>query len=65
MKKSIDKKRSFTAVVKKEDGWWIGWLEEIPGVNGQGKTKREFLASLRSALKEALASQDLQGPGHS
>jgi len=30
-------KRNFTAVVKQDEGWWIGWIEEIPGVNSQGK----------------------------
>ena len=47
-------KRTFNAVVKQDDGWWIGWVEEIPGVNCQGKTRRELLKNLRSALKEAL-----------
>ena len=47
-------KRSFNAVIKQDDGWWIGWVEEIPGVNSQGKTRAELLKNLRSALKEAL-----------
>ena len=47
-------KRAFTAVVKKDQRWWIGWIEEIPGVNSQGKTRAELLRNLRSALKEAL-----------
>jgi predicted RNase H-like HicB family nuclease len=47
-------KRTFNAVVKQDDGWWIGWVEEIPGVNCQGKTRVELLKNLRSALKEAL-----------
>jgi len=47
-------KRTFNAVVKQDGGWWIGWVEEIPGVNCQGKTRRELLKNLRSALKEAL-----------
>lgn len=47
-------KRSFTAVVKQDEGWWIGWIEEIPGVNSQGKTRAELLKNLRSALKEVL-----------
>ena len=47
-------KRPFTTVIKQDDGWWIGWLEEIPGVNSQGKTRRELVKNLRSALKEAL-----------
>ena len=48
-------KRNFTAVIKQDDGWRIGWVEEIPGVNSQGKTRAELLKNLRSALKEALA----------
>ncbi len=47
-------KRNFTAVVKQDEGWWIGWIEEVPGVNSQGKTRVELLKNLRSALKEAL-----------
>ena len=47
-------KRNLTAVVKQDEGWWIGWIEEIPGVNSQGKTRAELLKNFRSALKEAL-----------
>ena len=47
-------KNKFTAVIKKDSGWWIGWIEEIPGVNSQGKTKAELVKNLRSALSEAL-----------
>ena len=47
-------KRVFTAVIKQDEGWWIGWVAEIPGVNCQGKTRRELTQNLRSALKEAI-----------
>ena len=47
-------KREFNALIKKDAGWWIGWVEEIPGVNSQGKTKAELLKNLESALREAL-----------
>jgi len=47
-------KRHFTAVIKQDEDWWIGWVQEIPGVNSQGKTRAELLKNLRSALKEAL-----------
>ena len=47
-------KKEFTAVIKQDSGWWIGWIEEIPGVNSQGKTKPELMKNLRSALSEAL-----------
>ena len=44
----------FTAVVKQRGDWWIGWIEEVPGVNAQERTKTELLKSLREALLEAL-----------
>lgn len=47
-------KRTFNAVIKQDSGWWIGWVQEIPGVNSQGKTRAELMKNLRSALKEAL-----------
>ena len=45
---------TYTAVIGRDGKWWIGWVEEIPGVNGQGTTREACLESLRSALKEAL-----------
>ena len=47
-------KNKFTAVIKQDAGWWIGWVEEIPGVNCQGKTRAELMKNLRSTLAEAL-----------
>jgi predicted RNase H-like HicB family nuclease len=47
-------KMNYTAVIQHHDNWWIGWVEEIPGVNSQGRTKEELLQNLRSALEEAL-----------
>ena len=46
--------QSYTAVVKQDGEWWIGWIEEVPGVNCQERTRDELLESLRSALSEAL-----------
>ena len=45
---------NYTAVVQQRERWWIGWIEEVPGVNSQGETRDELLANLRSALEEAL-----------
>lgn len=42
--------REFTAVIEKKERWYIGTVEEIPGVNTQGRT----LAEVRRNLKEAL-----------
>ena len=47
-------KSEYTAVVKKEDDWWIGWIEEVPGVNCQEKTYEELRETLEITLKEAL-----------
>jgi predicted RNase H-like HicB family nuclease len=44
----------FTAVIQRDGRFWIGWIAEIPGVNGQGETREELRDSLRSALREAL-----------
>ncbi|MCB9934415.1 MAG: type II toxin-antitoxin system HicB family antitoxin [Planctomycetes bacterium] len=46
--------QTYTAVIKQDDSWWIGWIEEIPGVNSQGKSREELIENLRSALQEAL-----------
>lgn len=43
----------FDAVIQQDGDWWIGWVEEVQGVNGQGRTREECLESLCSALKEA------------
>ena len=47
-------KNNYTAVVKQDGDWWIGWIEEIPGVNCQEATRDELLESLRVTLGEAL-----------
>lgn len=44
----------YTAVIQRDGPWWIGWIEEIPGVNSQGATRTELLDNLQSALQEAL-----------
>lgn len=44
----------YTAVVRQDGGWWIGWIEEVPGVNCQEATREELVQSLRMTLVEAL-----------
>ncbi|MFQ6115577.1 MAG: type II toxin-antitoxin system HicB family antitoxin [bacterium] len=44
----------YTAVVKKEGDWWIGWIEEVPGVNCQEWSRDELLERLKVTLREAL-----------
>ncbi len=42
--------RQFTAIYKKRGEWYLGWAEEIPGVNTQGKTLKETKENLKDAL---------------
>ena len=44
----------YTAVVKQDGGVWIGWIEEVPGVNCQENSRGELLESLSITLPEAL-----------
>ena len=46
--------KAYTAIIKQDKDWWIGWIEEVPGVNCQGKSREELLESLRETLQEAL-----------
>lgn len=46
--------QAYTAVVKQDADWWIGWIEEVPGVNCQESTRESLLDSLRVTLKEAI-----------
>ena len=45
---------TYTALTKRDGDWWIGWIEEVPGVNAQEETKEALLASLKEILAEAL-----------
>lgn len=44
----------YTAVVKRNGEWWIGWIEEVPGVNCQERTHEELRQSLAETLLEVL-----------
>lgn len=43
--------REFTAVYQKRGKWFVAWIEEIPGVNTQGKTMRETKENLKEAVR--------------
>ena len=44
----------YTAAIQRDGDFWVGWIEEVPGVNSQGESREELLENLRSALFEAL-----------
>ncbi|MEX2168798.1 MAG: type II toxin-antitoxin system HicB family antitoxin [Pirellulales bacterium] len=45
---------TYTAAIAQSENWWIGWVEEVPGVNSQGRSRDELMENLRDALAEAL-----------
>jgi predicted RNase H-like HicB family nuclease len=44
----------YTAIVKQSGDWWIGWIEELPGINCQERTREELIETLRITLREAV-----------
>jgi predicted RNase H-like HicB family nuclease len=44
-------RNQFTAIVQKDGDWFIARCPEIPGANGQGRTRRQCLANLASAIR--------------
>lgn len=44
----------YTVILKQVGDWWIGWVEEVPGVNCQERTKADLLTSLKDVLSEAI-----------
>lgn len=45
---------TYTAITKQDSGWWIGWIEAIPGINCQEHSRESLLASLKETLLEAV-----------
>lgn len=46
--------QNYTAIIQQSDGWWIGWVKEIPGVNCQERTRDELLTTLEITLRETI-----------
>jgi len=44
----------YTAIVKQQGDWWIGWIEEVAGINCQERSRDELIESLRVTLHEAI-----------
>lgn len=62
-------KQTYTAAIKQHGDAWIGWIEEVPGVNCQEPSRDELLESLRLTLAEAIElnraeARDAAGNGY-
>jgi hypothetical protein len=42
---------SYTAIIKRDGDWWIGWVEEVPGINAQERSREELLTRWLNPLK--------------
>ena len=66
---TTSKPQSYTAILKQRGPWWIGWIEEVPGVNCQERTREELIETLRITLGEILeinrgAAREAIGEGY-
>lgn len=43
-------RNEFTALVERDGDWFIAYCPEIPGANGQGKSKPDCLTNLAEAI---------------
>jgi predicted RNase H-like HicB family nuclease len=51
----------FTAIIEKDDDWYIAYCPEVPGANGQGRTKEECKDSLADAISIILEDRRADG----
>lgn len=59
-------KHEFTSVIEKRGKWYVAYVEEIPGVNTQGKTLTEARRNLKEALAMVIeANRELAAKGRS
>ncbi len=57
-------KNTYTALIERHDDWYVGCIEELPGVNTQARTLRELRRNLRDALRLIIqANRELAGKG--
>jgi predicted RNase H-like HicB family nuclease len=54
-------KNEFTAVIERDENWFVAYSPEIPGANGQGTTKEEALESLSAAIELILEDRREDG----
>jgi predicted RNase H-like HicB family nuclease len=54
-------RNEFTAIIEQDEGWHIAYSPEVPGANGQGRTKNEAMKSLRDAIELILLDRREDG----
>lgn len=54
-------RNEFTAIIEQDGDWYIAYCPEIPGANGQGRTREECRANLASAIELILEDRREDG----
>ena len=54
-------RNEFTAIIERDENWYIAYCLEIPGANGQGKTKSEAKSNLVEAISLILEDRRDEG----
>ncbi len=54
-------RNEFTAVIERDSKWFVAYCPEIPGANGQGRTKKQCLKSLAEAIRLILEDRRKDG----
>jgi predicted RNase H-like HicB family nuclease len=54
-------RNEFTAIIEQDEDWHIAYCPEMPGANGQGRTKEEAVQSLREAIQLILDDRREEG----
>jgi len=54
-------RNEFTAIIEQDEGWYIAYSPEVPGANGQGRTKDQAMESLRQAIELILLDRREDG----
>jgi predicted RNase H-like HicB family nuclease len=54
-------RNEFTAIIERDGQWYIAYCLEIPGANGQGKSKAEALDNLAEAISLVLEDRREDG----
>ena len=52
----------YHATIEKTEGWWIGWLVDLPGVNAQERTQEGVLESLKIGAEDMLDLKGINDP---
>ena len=54
---NFNMRNEFTAIIEQDEGWFIAFCPEMPGANGQGRTKEEAVRSLSQAIELILDAE--------